>query len=128
MLKENFKGYLMVKTDLIYHIPFKNDFENCQVTHFIANLFNDFCVKKWSVMVEKNICVERILDCVKKWFPFEKIYFYFYVEKFPKVKMRKNTERFFLEHVGIRKIFFRFYHIKKWLKHRTSLLCVLVIF
>ena len=46
MLKENFKGYLIVKTDLIYHIPFKNDFENCQVTHFIANLFNDFCVKK----------------------------------------------------------------------------------
>ena len=43
---ENFKSYLMVKTDLIYHIPFKNDFKNRQVTHFIANLFNDFCVKK----------------------------------------------------------------------------------
>ena len=72
MLKDNFKSYLMVKTDLSYHFSFKNFLLDYTSLSFDYEFFNDFCVKKWSVMVEKNICVERILHCVKKWFPIKR--------------------------------------------------------
>ena len=97
----------MVKTDLSYHFSFKNFLLDYTSLSFDCEFFNDFCVKKWSVMVEKNICVERILHCVKKWDPL------FYHNKMEVARNRgfitiealyhNKIELFFEKKVGSRK-------------------------